>query len=132
LVESNAGDHEGQVVSTVADVDQVFSPKEQIMVYRIIQEALTNARKHAGAKRVRLSIEPRGDRLCFVVEDDGAGFDVDRTARRDAPDRGLGLTTMRERARMLGGMLEVDSGAGRGTRITLGVPVPASAAHEVR
>jgi signal transduction histidine kinase len=111
------------VTSSVIDVDPLIAPDAQIVLYRIIQEALTNAGKHAQAQQVSLSVDRHGDRLAFVVEDDGKGFDPAELFARSACDRGLGLATMEERARMLGGSLSISSGAGKGTRITVHVPM---------
>jgi signal transduction histidine kinase len=123
LVDNSVGNGGGEVVSDIVDIDHLFSPKAQVLVYRIIQEALTNVRKHAGAHNVSLSIEKHDGWVCFAVEDDGVGFEVESAAMRDPFDKGLGLTTMRERAWMLGGTLEVTSEHGKGTRVSLSAPV---------
>jgi len=86
-------------------------------VYRIAQEALNNAARHSGAKRVAVSLSRSDDRLRLTVEDDGQGFEP------GAATTGFGLIGMRERARLLGGTLEVDSLPNRGTRILLDIPV---------
>jgi signal transduction histidine kinase len=88
-------------------------------VFRVATEALSNALQHAGAHRISVTLETGGDAVKLVVSDDGAGFDlaaVRRTSRR------LGLTSMRERAEALGGVLHVDTAPGDGTRLTLEVP----------
>lgn len=87
-------------------------------VFRFVQEALLNVVKHAGAERVQIVLQRRGDNLCAVVEDDGHGFDV------TAPRAGLGLTAMKERARHVHALLDVDSTPGVGTTLTLVVPLP--------
>jgi PAS domain S-box-containing protein len=88
-------------------------------IYRITQEALTNAGRHAGADHitVRLSVK-NGDLTLFVI-DDGQGFDVNDLAKSD----GLGIVGMRERATLVGGALEVSSLPGKGTRVYLTVPL---------
>jgi signal transduction histidine kinase len=90
-------------------------------VYRIVQEGLTNVRKHAQATRVGLIVERRKDQLRVVLEDDGVGFD----AANVTPDKGrrLGLRGMSERARLVGGELEIESVGGRGTTVYLAVPL---------
>jgi signal transduction histidine kinase len=90
-------------------------------VYRIVQEALTNAVKHAGAENVSLSVRQRADRVEVNVEDDGCGFDPHGV--RD----GFGLTGMRERALLAGGRLSVTAGDGRPTRVAAVLPLPAGA-----
>jgi two-component system, NarL family, sensor histidine kinase UhpB len=127
LVDTCVGNHETQVISAVADLDRLLTPNAQILVYRIVQEALTNVQKHAAATHVRLAIEAQTDRLAFAVSDDGRGFRMERMAAQPpgpACGRGLGMTTMRERAQMLGGVLQVCSEEGRGTHILLAVPAP--------
>ncbi len=83
---------------------------------RIAQEALGNALRHSGAERVELALDVRDSHAQLRVADDGAGFEVE-TAR----SRHLGLTSMRERAEALGGRLEIDSVAGRGTTVSVEV-----------
>jgi signal transduction histidine kinase/predicted hydrocarbon binding protein len=84
-------------------------------LYRIAQEALNNALKHAAANSVTVTIRAEGDALQIEVVDDGTGFDP-QTARSGG---GMGLITMRERAEKMGGRLEVDSAPGRGTRVAV-------------
>jgi signal transduction histidine kinase len=83
---------------------------------RVVQEALTNARRHSGAKNVRVSLRAEGDDLVAEVADDGRGY-----GPGDTP--GIGLVSMRERAAVLGGELEVGSKAGEGTIVRLRIPV---------
>jgi signal transduction histidine kinase len=84
-------------------------------VYRLLQEALTNVAKHAGAHRVRVVVGERGGRLQLEVHDDGTGFDPDSVSR------GFGLAGMRERAGLAGGTISIDSGEG-GTRLQASIP----------
>jgi signal transduction histidine kinase len=88
-------------------------------VFRIAQEALHNALRHAGAGRLEVRLRENDDALALRVHDDGVGFDPDDPARRS---RSLGLTSMEERAAALGGRLDIDSRPGAGTTITLEVP----------
>ena len=90
----------------------------EVTVYRIAQEALTNALRHARAERVALTVAVVGDRLRLVVRDDGRGFDPAR--RRTSA---LGLLSMEERALALGGRLEISSAPRRGTTIVLDCPL---------
>jgi signal transduction histidine kinase len=90
-------------------------------VFRTVQEALTNVRRHARAHQVSLIVERRGRELRIVVEDDGCGFDA--AALRGHPERsGLGLLGMAERARLAGGRLELESEPGRGTTLFMALP----------
>src|SRR5215210_1557247 len=89
-------------------------------VSRIIQEALINARRHSGAKKVTVSLEMDGDDLIAEVSDDGRGFGPETTP-------GVGLGSMRERAALSGGELEFESGVERGTNVRLRVPLSGGA-----
>jgi signal transduction histidine kinase len=98
-------------IQSDGDLDHV--PEEQrTCIYRVVQESLTNAAKHANAKSVTIKIRQSSGRLNVTVQDDGAGF------RKDSgSERGMGLVGMQERVRELGGMLRVDSHPARGTAI---------------
>jgi signal transduction histidine kinase len=91
-------------------------------VYRVVQEALHNSQKHAAPKRVRVLAQQEVGLLSVEVEDDGCGFELNE---KGAPARtvGLGILGMRERAAMLGGELSIQSSPGRGTRVTLRLPL---------
>lgn len=93
----------------------------EIQVMRVIQEALSNVRKHASATNASVSLRSRDGMLVALVDDDGCGFDVKRAGRRDWPQ--FGLQTMRERAEAIGGRFSVKSSAGHGTHVTIRVPV---------
>jgi signal transduction histidine kinase len=87
-------------------------------IYRVVQEALTNAAKHAGARHVAVAVTGRANRIEIRVEDDGCGFDP------AGIHTGFGLTGMRERAMLAGGRLTVESEPGGPTRITAVLPGP--------
>jgi two-component system, NarL family, sensor histidine kinase UhpB len=90
-----------------------------IAAYRMLQEALSNVVKHAGASHCRVTLRPAGtDRVTLIVEDDGRGFSSSPNSAG-----GLGLVGMRERAKALRGSFEVESVPGRGTRLTITLPV---------
>ncbi|HJR53912.1 MAG TPA: PAS domain S-box protein [Gemmatimonadota bacterium] len=92
----------------------------ELAMYRIVQEALSNAIRHAGASRVSVSLHAEDHVLCAEVEDDGRGFATERPFSDEG--QGLGLVGMRERARQAGGTLEIDSAPGSGTRIRVTLP----------
>jgi PAS domain S-box-containing protein len=93
-------------------------------LYRIAQEALNNTLKYAKAESVSVLLEIRDDDIRLIVEDDGIGFDLAaKTKSAKKPGRGLGLTSMMERADLLGGRLEIETTPGRGTTIFVNVPV---------
>ncbi|MFY9943768.1 MAG: PAS domain S-box protein [Desulfobacterales bacterium] len=104
-------------------VDDLFSSADQIIIYRIFQEALNNIRKHAEARHVAVEIRKTGGQVVFQIQDDGRGFDTQENWQRHVADRGLGLAAMDERARMLGGTLVITSQRGRGTCLALTIPV---------
>jgi len=93
------------------------------LVYRTVKEALTNVRKHAGATVVRVSLSEAGGTLCGLISDDGKGFEVERALDRRRMRLHLGLDTMRERLRLVGGMIEIESTPGSGSRIGFSIPL---------
>jgi len=92
-----------------------LSPQAEIELFRIAQEALNNAVKHARASRVRIRLEPGAGRVLLAVSDDGAGFDLASTDDQ----AGCGLPIMRERADAVGAKLHVESTPGRGSRLVV-------------
>jgi signal transduction histidine kinase len=88
-------------------------------LFRIAQEAVMNAARHASATRVAVAFAERDGRVILTVSDDGVGFDLD--APGTDPDH-WGLKSMRERARAIGGILHVETAPGAGTRVTAEVP----------
>ncbi|MDX6503895.1 MAG: hypothetical protein QOE29_1020, partial [Gaiellaceae bacterium] len=99
--------------------DEVASdPARDAEVLRIAQEALSNALRHADATLIAVRLHSNEGRMVLEVEDDGAGFDLDAPGLRS---RRLGLTSMEERARRLGGVLALRSAPGAGTTVRLEV-----------
>lgn len=94
----------------------------RVMLYRSVQELLTNAAKHAQATRATVRLVNDADELCVIVEDDGVGFDVSSRSRYPTSAGGFGLFSIRERISHLGGRMEIESSSGKGTRIQLSVP----------
>jgi signal transduction histidine kinase len=105
------------------EVDQLLDQNAQGVSFYIIEEAISNARKHAKAENiwVRLCIED--SKFVVEVEDDGCGFDVDAVQVRYDERDSLGMITMHERAELIGGKLTIASAPGEGTRIRLAVPL---------
>jgi PAS domain S-box-containing protein len=99
-------------------VEDALTPDEELHVYRVVQEALANAARHAHARAVDIALTRTPDHLLIRVHDDGDGFDPEAP-----PGGGVGLATMRERAMLLRGSLTVDSTTGRGTTVVLAVPL---------
>lgn len=105
--------------------------EQEVQVFHIVQEALANVSKHAGARHARLVLDRRNGQFEITIEDDGAGIDRDRPSVDRQPPRRpttahLGLDIMRERARSLHGEVEIDSVVGRGTRVRLTFPAEAA------
>jgi signal transduction histidine kinase len=117
-----------QIKTTIAG--RLPGPAETAM-YRIVQEALTNAAKHSKASRVWIRIGRKNRIFCCSIEDDGVGFDV-TAVRSDCKSRGLGLIGMQERLSAIGGTLSIDSEPGRGTKILIRLPAEASNASSHR
>ena len=98
----------------------IFSSQVEIQLIRIIHEALTNIVKHAHATRGKITIESDDDTAAITIEDDGKGFCENRNAE---PNLHFGLQTMKDRAESVGGALSVCSSSGRGTRVTIQLPL---------
>jgi len=99
-----------------------LSSAVEIALYRVVQEALTNATKHAKASRVSIQVCRIGRVLRCSIQDDGTGFDV-RAVQSDRGRRGLGLIGMQERMNAIGGTILIDSAPGRGTKLLIRVPM---------
>jgi len=108
-------------------IQQRLPPHIETALYRIVQEALTNVLKHAGAQRVSLILEYRSGRVLAVLEDDGCGFNVEAALDAPVAERGLGLTGMKERIELVGGTLEIESAPGAGTTLAMRI---STAPHE--
>jgi PAS domain S-box-containing protein len=115
----------------ISNGERRLPPEIETALFRIGQEAITNIRKYASARRVLISLAVNERSVRLQVEDDGVGFDVEEAlahTRRDG--RGLGLLGMRERAELLGGWLRVESSPGGGTRVTVELSLDEERSHE--
>jgi signal transduction histidine kinase len=99
-----------------------LSEEQELIIFRIFQEALTNIGKHARAKRVAIQVREEKGKAVFIIEDDGRGFSLKETLGSTSANKGLGLRSMDERARMAGGTLNIYSRRDNGTKINLTVP----------
>jgi two-component system nitrate/nitrite sensor histidine kinase NarX len=97
------------------DARRALSPRSEVQLLRVVQEALTNVRKHAGARHVTVSLATSDSLVTLAVADDGAGFDPGRL--EESLDHGFGMASMRERVEQIGGALAVHTAPGIGTRI---------------
>ncbi|MEE8347645.1 MAG: ATP-binding protein, partial [Dehalococcoidia bacterium] len=98
----------------------VLSPTAEVQLIRIVQEAMSNIKKHAPGSEAWLSIEVRNQEALVVIRDNGPGFDLDSTIVRG---RQYGLQTMKERAESVGGSLRINSRPGDGTVLEVMVPL---------
>jgi two-component system sensor histidine kinase UhpB len=105
-----------------------LEPETEAVVYRVVQEAVHNAQKHAEASAISILLQRHDGQLTALVEDNGRGFDPAAIE----PGRGLGLIGMRERAELVHGSLVVESGTHAGTRVRLVVPIGATPGQDVR
>jgi signal transduction histidine kinase len=102
----------------------------EIAVYRIVQEALTNAARHGRARAVHVLLQRKQDSLLVIVEDDGRGFDARNWRAGCSWGEHLGLLGIEERAALLGGTLRVESGPTSGTELFVEIPLSGEGAHE--
>lgn len=107
--------------SCEGDTRRALTPRSEVQLLRVVQEALTNTRKHSGANRVAVRIDCLGPETTLVVEDDGVGFDPATVA--SSMEGGFGLASMRERVEQIGGVLDVHTAPSEGTRVVVHLPV---------
>jgi signal transduction histidine kinase len=114
----------GVKIAVAADnVSDSLPDEMRTCIYRVAQEALQNVFRHSGAKSAVVTVRQDAGSLVLSVEDDGSGFDPEKT-------RGLGMLGMEERVRQLGGRLEVQSASGKGTVLKVTIPNAVAAATE--
>jgi signal transduction histidine kinase len=99
-----------------------LSHNAEVDVFLIVQEAITNAKKHARPSRIDIEVTPINDTLVVVVRDDGEGFDVQEAVDHPEAGRSLGMLNMKERAQLVDGSLTIASQPDQGTSITLQLP----------
>jgi two-component system, NarL family, sensor histidine kinase UhpB len=103
-------------------VGRLESPEAELALYRIVQEAITNALRHSRARRIGVAVQRRHDAVVATVTDDGVGFDADAILQAPTGEHGLGLFGMRERAEYVGGRVAILSTVGKGTTVRAAVP----------
>ena len=112
-----------KTVTDIPPINHLFQQDSQIMIYRIFQEVLTNVGKHAQATRLSVAVKCFDGSVSFSLEDNGKGFDLSQVVAKSASERGLGLVTIDERVRILGGSLDIRSQEGKGTCLSFSIPV---------
>ena len=108
-------------LSPTLDLDTTIKdvPKETaICIYRILQEGLKNIGKHAGATKIQIRLYRTNDSICLLLKDNGKGFELNSTAEVS----GIGLASMKERARMIDADFSIESDPGKGSAIRLKTP----------
>lgn len=104
-----------------------LSSETQINLYRLLQEALSNVKRHSEANNVNIKLVSSHPNIILRVEDDGKGFNVDQRVEEAVNEKRMGLQGMHERARMLGGRMKIISRPGEGTKIIIEVPAAVNA-----
>jgi two-component system sensor histidine kinase DegS len=110
-----------QTTWTATGKEQRLESVREVMIFRALQELLSNVRTHASATQVRVSMDTDDTRVRVIVEDNGKGFDVE--AAFSGTQRTIGLAALKERIELMGGDLQIDSQPGQGTRIVMDVPI---------
>jgi signal transduction histidine kinase len=111
-----------QVEIQIAMLQQIRDPTTQVNLFRIFQEALNNIHKHAQATWVLIAASREGHKMRITIRDNGKGFETAPTMFPAAQSKGLGLSTMELRCRMIGGRLEINSAVENGTQLTIWLP----------
>jgi PAS domain S-box-containing protein len=104
------------------DIIPLLSPETQLVLFRIVQEALNNVYRHSGASESTVTVRRQGDEIRVTISDDGKGFKLPAQLSEFASQGKLGLTGMAERVQLIGGQLDVTSQEGKGTTVMVRVP----------
>jgi len=118
-------EHNMQVALSLPDGNERLPASLETALFRVIQEALANAARHARAQRVELDVAKDSGRVSVCVTDDGQGFDVEAALAQARHGGHLGLWSMGERVKQLGGQFKIESASGRGTKLTMNIPLQA-------
>ena len=109
------------ISATVDSLDNLFTPFEEINIYRILQEAFNNIVRHSHASQCRVRVTVANGNMVMEVTDDGCGFEAENA--RTSSDGGLGLVNMAERVRILDGDMDIESAPGKGTSLRFRIPL---------
>jgi PAS domain S-box-containing protein len=113
------GERQKMEINFKADVGSRIPPEIGVTLFRILQEALHNAAKHSGVKRIDVQLSEQSNEVRLTISDAGKGFDMDAAKQ----SRGLGLTSMGERVRLVNGTITIDSKPMAGTSIRIAIPL---------
>ncbi|MFZ7111330.1 MAG: PAS domain-containing sensor histidine kinase [Desulfatiglandales bacterium] len=123
LIEKIRGNGTIDVKLFMKDIPERMKSENKLAIYRIIQESLTNAIKHAEAKRIFVNLVKKAESIALTVEDDGIGFDPAKTHSKEETDQHLGIDIMKERASQVLGSLRVETRPGKGTMVSAEIPI---------
>lgn len=115
-----------KIFEDMDDINQLFSVQTEINLFRVMQESLNNIAKHSRATQVSVSIKRQNDRVNFLIQDNGIGFDQKQKTRKKIAAQGMGLASMDERLRIIGARLNIRSQSGMGTEISFSVTFDAA------
>ena len=122
VVRTRAGDSDLEVTWELVDGLPRFTEVTEHTAFRVFQEALSNVLRHSGARKVSVSLTHDGATLELVVSDDGRGFEPDAAYKHAHEGKSLGVLGMRERARLAGGRIAIESNVGKGTHVHMWLP----------
>ncbi len=119
------------VIEAKEDVAENLEMGKQGVIFFIVEEAVNNARKHAEADHIWVRLRRKKDLLQLEIEDDGKGFDVDRVQDNYEQRGSLGMVNLHERTELVNGIIKIESNPGRGTKVSVTVPVTMEAAEKL-
>lgn len=117
--------HQKMSIRVAPEAEKLLSSKAQSSLFYLIEEASNNARKHAQAALIKVTIDREGEFIILRIADNGGGFDMAQVDSSSLERGSFGMVNMRERAELIEGVLEMKSSIGKGTTITVAVPVDA-------
>ncbi len=115
--------HQLEIALHVEYEDHLGGENKDVLLFQVVRELLFNVVKHAGVLEATVMLHRKGDSIEITVSDEGVGFDLDKTGRSRNRRTGLGLFSVRERIRMTGGTVEIDTAPDQGTRIRITTPL---------
>jgi len=120
MVETHSMHSDIELTARIENANGLWTADQEIHVYRLVQESLNNALKHASPRHIQVSVSVKSPEVVIVVEDDGCGFDPQEPSSRRT---GIGLPGLRERVRILSGVMELSSTRGKGTLFRCRIPI---------
>ena len=114
--------HDVELDYTTDSIDCLLAPEDEVHLYRVIQEAITNALRHGDPDSISVDITQMDNKISVKIRDDGSGFDTKEVMESKRSRSRLGLIGMRERVRTISGDINIESTPGSGTTIEITVP----------